>query len=171
MNSQNKVIISDTTCLIAFTNAEKIDILKNTFDNIEVTPYVKNEYEEKNNNILPDWITVKEPCDKKKVNELRLKNKLHAGESEAIVLAMEENNALLILDDLYARNYALGMGLKVTGTLGVINEARIKELINIDEAVDISKKMKENGLWVTEKFFDDFVKYMKEDNEKRTIKN
>jgi predicted nucleic acid-binding protein len=52
-NLQDKIIISDTTCLIAFTNANKLNILKNTYDYIEVTSDVKNEYESKNGDILP----------------------------------------------------------------------------------------------------------------------
>ena len=167
-NLQDRIIISDTSCLIAFTNAKKIDILRMTFDNIEVTPEVKREYEKKGN-ILPDWLTVKEPKNKEWVNEL--KNDYGAGESEAIVLAKEEDNALLILDDLSARNYAINIGIKIMGTIGVVDEARIKNLLNINEAIDILTIMKENKFRVTEKFFDDFVKYMKEDNEKRTRKN
>lgn len=56
------------------------------------------------------------------------------------------------------------------GTIGVVDEARIRNLLNINEAIEVLEIMKENKFRVAEKFFDDFIKYMKEDNEKRTMK-
>jgi len=66
-----RVIISDTSCLIAFTNAHRLDVLKNTFNTIEITPDIKKEYEVKKDDILPDWIVVKEPKNKEWVNKLK----------------------------------------------------------------------------------------------------
>ena len=124
---QDIIVISDTSCLIAFTNVKKLDILKNTFDTIEVTPDIKKEYEEKSDT-LPDWFIVKEPNDKKLVNKLKRDFKF-GGEAEAIVLAKEEkenkNNVLLIIDDADARYYAIDiLNITVKGTLWVIDEAR-----------------------------------------------
>jgi predicted nucleic acid-binding protein len=148
-NLQERIIISDTACLIAFTNANKLNILKSTYDNIEVTPDVKNEYESKNDDVLPDWITVKEPDDKEFVN--RLKRNFGAGESESIVLAIEEKYSLLVLDDKKARDYAINKGLNVTGILGVINKARNKDILTLDEAIDIVTKMKNNNFHLSDK--------------------
>jgi predicted nucleic acid-binding protein len=116
---------------------------------------------------LPEWINVKEPNDKEKVNILRIKNNLHAGESESIALAMEENNVLLVLDDSKARNYAINIGLNVTGTIGIINRARKKELMNIDEAVNTLMAMKEKSLWISDELIDDSIKYMQNEDKKR----
>ena len=52
--------------------------------------------------------------------------KLGRGESEAIVLAMEQSAHLVILDDHVARMEATRIGLNVKGTLGIIR--RLMEL-------------------------------------------
>ena len=139
-NLQDVIIISDTACLIAFTNVNKLDVLKRTYNNIEITPDVKYEYEKRKGNIIPDWIKIKEPKDTEFVN--RLKKDFGAGESQSIVLAVEEkenkSNVLLILDDSDARNFAINMELNVTGTLGVINKARKKDIITLNEAMSTS---------------------------------
>jgi predicted nucleic acid-binding protein len=116
--SQDKAIISDTSCLIALTDINKLDILKRLYSEIFVTPEIAAEYIKK----LPDWIKLKEVQDKQKV--LQLKNeKLGSGESSAIALALEIQNSMLILDDDKARKYALKNGLTITGTLGVVSAA------------------------------------------------
>jgi predicted nucleic acid-binding protein len=49
-----------------------------------------------------------------------LKTQMDAGEAEAIVLAMELGDVLLILDDKKARRVAQPLGLKVIGTVGML---------------------------------------------------
>jgi predicted nucleic acid-binding protein len=165
---KDKVIISDTTCLIAFRDINKLDILKNTFDEIEITPDVKKEYEDKGN-VLPNWFKIKEPNDKEWVNKLR--NKYGAGESQSIVLAKEEetegNDVLLIIDDRRARNKAIDMGIHVIRTMAVVDRARRKNLITFDEAENTIRNMVTNNLRVTKEAMEDFIKGMKKDNEKR----
>jgi len=82
-------------------------------------------------------------------------------------LAKEEVNALLVIDDLDARNYAIDMGLNVTGTLGVLNKAREKDTITLDEAIDIIITMKKNKFRISEKVLNEFIQSMKEDDKKR----
>ncbi len=54
---------------------------------------------------------------------------IHRGEAEVIALARLSGNAKLILDDLAARKHAKLLGLRVTGTLGVLLKAEKKHLI------------------------------------------
>jgi predicted nucleic acid-binding protein len=51
----NKVIISDTSCLIALSRIGQIDILQKVFSIVYTTEIVAKEFEE----ILPDWVSVK----------------------------------------------------------------------------------------------------------------
>lgn len=60
---------------------------------------------------------------------------IHRGEAEVIVLAQAANAALLIIDDLMARSYAQSLGLRCTGTLGVILRAKREQRIMAVEPV------------------------------------
>src|SRR5690606_14449212 len=59
-----------------------------------------------------------------------LSHHLHAGESECLSLSLENPRALLLLDDLAAREYAATNELIFTGTLGCLIEARKLRLIS-----------------------------------------
>ena len=63
--------------------------------------------------------------------------RLHIGEVEVIVGAGELGIPNVILDDGYARNKAKQMGLRVTGTLGILIAAKQKSIISdIDIEID-----------------------------------
>jgi len=67
----------------------------------------------------------------------QLLNKLDRGESEGIILALELGADILILDERKGRKVARSLGLNITGILGVLLEAKQKELImNIKPIVD-----------------------------------
>ena len=46
------------------------------------------------------------------------------GEASAIALAVEYDDCLLIIDDLKGRKFAQQIGLSITGTFGVLLEAK-----------------------------------------------
>ena len=117
-NLYNKAIISDASCLIALTNINRLEILKQLFNEIIITPEVASEYKRS----LPDWIIIKDVKNKDMIAEAR-KNNLGIGESSSIALAMETQNAVLILDDDRARIFARKNGLAITGTLTIIGSA------------------------------------------------
>ena len=142
LNSDLQLIISDTSCLIALTNLNLLDILRNLYKTVLVTPEVVGEYGE----TLPDWISVKPVNDTKKITAFS--KYIDLGESSAIALATEMDEALLIVDDLEARQFALNLGLKITGTLGVLIRA-YKQGIITDLAAVISR-LKENGFHLPE---------------------
>ena len=68
------------------------------------------------------WLTVQSPSNPSLVANLR--GSLDAGESEAIALAAELGVALLLIDETEGRTAAKGLGLAVTGTLGVLIRAK-----------------------------------------------
>jgi predicted nucleic acid-binding protein len=58
-----------------------------------------------------------------------LKTQMDEGEAEAIALAVELVNVILILDDKKARRVAQQIGLKVIGTVGMLLRAKNQGVI------------------------------------------
>jgi len=88
-----KVIIADTSCLIALKDIDDLQLLNLVYDKITITPEIEDEFGES----LPEWIIVEEVSDKKKISLLELE--LDKGESSAIALAIEKDDSLLIIDE------------------------------------------------------------------------
>jgi predicted nucleic acid-binding protein len=114
VNYFNRLIISDTSCLIALTNINRLGLLKELCNTVYITPEIATEYGVP----LPDWIQVNPVKDTKKLQAIE--TILDLGESSAIALALETENPLLILDDKKARSYAKHLGFSLTGTLGLL---------------------------------------------------
>ncbi len=74
-----------------------------------------------------DWITVQNPAGQ---SALPLISDLGAGESEVLMLALETPGATVILDDLLARRVAESLNLRLTGTLGLLLDAKQAGLIS-----------------------------------------
>ena len=68
-----------------------------------------------------NWADIREAQAK---NILPMVTELGAGEREAIALALELKESLLVLDDALARQYAKLLELPFTGTLGVLLKAK-----------------------------------------------
>ncbi len=151
------IIISDTSSISNLLQIGLIDILHTLYDEITITPAVRRELY-----ILPeqaiqieqmDWISVKAPRNQKMVFELM--KELDLGESESIALAVEEQADYLIIDEYRGRMIADSYGIRVTGVLGVLIQAKQKGVIpsvkiNIEKLIAIGfrldKKLVENVL-------------------------
>ena len=82
-----------------------------------------------------------------------LRHEIGAGESEAIILAMELNADLVLIDDKIARGIAGSMGLNVAGTLSIIYEAINNKLMN-EKFEGIIKIMRKNNIWISDELID-----------------
>lgn len=67
------------------------------------------------------WVTVQPVA---AVDLQRVPAALDAGEREALALALVQKDPLLILDDAAARTHAKALGIRFTGTLGVLVKAK-----------------------------------------------
>lgn len=114
------------------------------------TPEIEEEFAKS----LPEWIQVEEVKDKK--YQKFLETQVDQGEASAIALGVEKEDSLLILDDLRARKLANRLKLKFTGSLGVINKAKEKRVIQkIEPWID---KLKETDFRIADKVIDHLLK-------------
>ena len=74
-----------------------------------------------------DWVMVQSPAGQ---SALPLIPDLGAGESEVLMLALETPGATVILDDMLARRVAESLNLRLTGTLGLLLDAKQAGLIS-----------------------------------------
>jgi predicted nucleic acid-binding protein len=119
------IIISDTSCLILLEKIGELSLLQTVFGKIVTTQFIADEFGE----MLPSWITVQNPTNKGR--QVALETTLDKGEASAIALALETNNALLIIDESKGRKVAKQLGLAITGTLGVLAQAKINGHIQL----------------------------------------
>lgn len=127
MTSTEHVI--DSTCLIALERIGYLDLLPALFDTLAAPPAVEREF-----GSTLDWLQIRAPANAGLLRDLSMS--MDEGESEAIALAVERK-APIILDDKQARAEARRLGLRVTGTLRILLEAKKARLIgNVTQLID-----------------------------------
>lgn len=90
----SRVVVSDTSCFIAFDRINQIEILHEVFGTVLTTPDVQQEF----GKILPPWVTIREATNR--VRLLELEAILDKGEASAIALALEIPNSIVIIDEM-----------------------------------------------------------------------
>jgi len=125
----NKIIISDASCLIALSNIDQLNILRDLYKEIIITEEVKDEFGDE----LPIWINTQKVKNIAKKKELE--TILDKGEASSIALSLEIENSLLIIDESKGRKIANSLNLQIIGTIGVLilanKKGLIKDLISV----------------------------------------
>ena len=121
---QKNIIIADTSCLILLEKLKMLNVLRQLFGQLFITRNVANEYGKD----IPEWIKIADPKDKTSV--LILESQVDRGEASSIALALEINQCLLIIDDRKGRRVANQFGINVTGTLGILVDAKNEGIIS-----------------------------------------
>jgi predicted nucleic acid-binding protein len=75
-----------------------------------------------------DWIALRQPTSEA---ALPLVTDLGPGETEVLMLALESPEAVAVLDDALARRMAETLGLRLTGTLGLLLDAKRAGLVEV----------------------------------------
>jgi hypothetical protein len=119
-------VVADTSPLIALHQVGHLSVLKSLFVEVQIPPAVAREVAPSLPELVP-WIVVRELAHPIASDVLRAS--LGPGESEALGLALELKADAVILDDRPARRLALGLGLPVVGTMGILLRAKQTSLI------------------------------------------
>jgi predicted nucleic acid-binding protein len=118
-----KIIVSDTSCLILLDKIKQLDLLHALFNRITITQIIAGEFGKQ----LPAYIQIENPVNL--IYQKILESNLDSGEASALALALEKKDCLLIIDDYKGRKEAKNLGLTFTGTLGILIIAKQKGLI------------------------------------------
>ncbi len=150
----HKNIIVDTSCLIILSKIKELYLLKLLYEEILITDVVAKEF----NKPLPDWITV---CPIKfNEKEFLFEKRIDKGEASVIILALERSNSTIIIDDFKGRALAKELGIKVTGTIGIIISAKNKKLI--PSIKPILEKIKETNFYISKELENEAVELAEE---------
>jgi len=95
------------------------------------------------------FLSVEEPRDRRLVTVL--KTIVDEGEAEAITLALERGN-ILIIDDLKGRKMARRLNLKIIGTLGLLKAMKLRGIIR--EVKPFIERLKEKGFYLSNDLVD-----------------
>jgi predicted nucleic acid-binding protein len=144
-------LISNTSCLIVLDNIDLLFILKELYGSIIITQEVSGEF----GKTVPGWIDVREVKDKK---YLRLmENFVDLGEASIITLSLEIDDNIVILDDFKARKLAKKLNINITGTLGIIINAKKKNIISSTK--EVLYKLRDKGFRISKELENELLKY------------
>ena len=128
-------IISNTSPLQYLHQLGVLDVLPKLVTTVTVPPAVQDELTagRKLGLNLPDlnsldWIIVRRPSSSA---ALPMVTDLGAGEREVLALALETPDSVCVLDDALARQIASALQLRITGTLGILIDAKRTALIPV----------------------------------------
>lgn len=127
------VVVSDTSPIVCLSHLNKIKLLEELFELVLIPGSVYDELYNsqiiKKDFLLKNpFFKIKSPVDTTLVEKLR--KQLDIGESEAIVLSLEEKPEFLLIDESLGREIALLYHLSIKGTLGILLLAKERSLIN-----------------------------------------
>lgn len=138
------IAIVNASALIYLGKTGLLNLLHNLFNEVVVAKKVQQEVLDSTQpeylslkSAFDDWLTVKETeltGEFQKFNNLGL----HIGEVHTLALALQlrrqKKESVIVIDDLAARDVAHTSGLAVTGTVGIILQARKQNRISKKKA-------------------------------------
>jgi len=130
------IVISDTSVITNLVVIHHLYLLQQLYDRILIPEAVYHELADIDPPVpgtvevqTLDWLEVLSLRDQMMVDQLQNQSQLDPGESESIALALEIKADLLLIDERHGRAEATRLGLRITGLLGMLVEAKQRSLI------------------------------------------
>lgn len=130
------LVVADSGPLRYLVVIQAIEVLPVLYDRVALPPAVVAELRHPSApaevqswaSTLPTWIVLRTPVAKHRPDIL------DAGEAEAIALALELRADTILLDEREGRREASALGLHFAGTVGVLERAAERGLLDLDVA-------------------------------------
>ena len=152
-------VISNASPLIGLCKIDCLEILKFLWREIIIPEAVYNEVVVKGSGKIGadtiekacgDWIKIKALANRKEVKLLQAI--LDRGEAETIVLAGEIGADLVLLDNKEPRLFAREIDLKILGTIGIVELAWRKGII--DDPMRKLYELRAKGFWLSDRLLE-----------------
>lgn len=139
------IVVSDTSPITYLHQIERFALLSRLYGEVVIPPAVERELKE----AAPlhedlDWSVLRVVEPKSSGMVASLSASLDLGESEAIVVASEIKADLLLIDEANGREVARRMGIRFTGLLGVLLEAKRRGIVS-HLATELSRLQKDTS--------------------------
>lgn len=149
-------VVSNSSPIIALASIEHINILNKLYDSVTIPNAVFQEITKEN---LPgckevnslDWFKKATVKDNLKVSSLEME--LDRGEAEAVILALELEAGLLLIDERKGKLVADKFSIKNIGVLGVLIEAKYKNVIPAVKPL-LDDLISKAGFWLDKNTYD-----------------
>jgi predicted nucleic acid-binding protein len=148
------IVVADSSPLIALIEIGHIEVLPALFREIIVPPQVLEEmFRSRRPQAVRDffanphvWLIERTPT------TIEMIPALHAGELAAISLAQELKADLLLIDEMDGRKAAADRHIPFTGTIGVLELAADRGLLDLRDAFE---KVKGTSFWISHRLLDE----------------
>ena len=147
------IIISDTTPIISLIKINRLDLLEKLFVEVLIPNAVFKELT--TNNLFTNeaeivkkssFLKVSSVQNQKSLQLLQAVSGLDDGESEAIILADELKSNILLMDERKGRKVAQKLGIKITGTIGILIQAYNEGMISDVEVKSYLNQLKNTNI-------------------------
>jgi hypothetical protein len=145
--------ISNTGPLIALAKIDQLELLPLMFETVAIPPAVQRELLAKSgietrrlDVALAKYIQIVDKPELSSAVQI-VTDHLGAGEQQAIALA-HANNALLIIDERLGRQAARQLDLKMTGSAGLLIEAKKRGLVSAVRP--LLEALRRQGYWLSD---------------------
>lgn len=158
-------VVSNASPLINLARIQRFDLLKQFYGRVTIPTAVYDEVvihgrERDGSRDVRNaaWILRAAPTDELAVSALAAQ--LDRGEASAIILARELDAELLLIDEIRGRRVAERLGVKITGTLGILARAKREGLIpNVRDEI---ARLQSQGTWIHPKLREDILELVGE---------
>ncbi len=146
-----QLVISNNSPLVGLSGINLLSLLRDLYTEVWIPRKVEEEFLRKDpivrGEILKNapWIKTVDLTDPQAA---AVYVRLHEGESEALALAVEHDARLILLDEKKGRQQAKQIGLRVKGTVSVLQEAKEEGLIDVIKPLLI--RLQANGIHLSE---------------------
>jgi predicted nucleic acid-binding protein len=147
------IVVADTSPFVVLVAIEQVEVLPTLFQEVLIPTQVASERASSRRSQVvrafiatpPPWLRVLAPSSTEPIPGL------DPGESAASALAAEVQAGRLIIDE-YRGKAATERGLRVVGTVGVLELAAETGLIDLEEAFE---RVKQTDFWISHKLLDE----------------